>query len=261
MEEYAAAKLRVFANQEEGDTAIVDADDPGASAAIAHGAVGRGRLLRVSTGAGGDARVEDGVLVVDAGAGPERLVRADELQIRGAHNVANALAASAAALALGVGAEAVREGLRSFAPIEHRLEPVATIDGVLYVNDSKATNPDAVLNALTAFDGRPLRVLLGGRNKGNDFRDLARACAARCGLCVLYGEARDELEAAFQSEGARSALAETMTGALGVAAASAAPGDVVLLSPACASFDEFTDFEDRGRRFAAAVRSLQGGRR
>jgi UDP-N-acetylmuramoylalanine--D-glutamate ligase len=261
MEEYAAAKLRVFANQEEGDTAIVDADDPGASAAIARGAVGRGRLLRVTAGAGGDARLDDGTLVVDAGAGPDRLVRADEMQIRGAHNVANALAASAAALALGVGAEAVRGGLRSFAPIEHRLEPVATIDGVLYVNDSKATNPDAVLKALTAFDGRRLLVLLGGRNKGNDFRELARACGVRCGICVLYGEARDELEAAFESEGAPFALAQTMADAVEVAVAAAAPGDVVLLSPACASFDEFADFEDRGRRFTAAIRFRHGGRR
>jgi UDP-N-acetylmuramoylalanine--D-glutamate ligase len=259
MEGYTAAKLRVFTNQREGDTAVVDVDDPEAAAAVARGAVGRGRLLRVSTGASGDARLEDGVLVVGTDRGPERLVRTDELLIRGEHNVVDALAASVAAIAFGVDAEAVRQGLRSFAPIEHRLEPVATVDGVLYVNDSKATNPDAVLKALTAFDGRPLVVLLGGRNKGNDFRGLARACSARCSLCVLYGEARDEFEAAFTSERAPFVLAGTMMEAIDVAAASAVPGGVVLLSPACASFDEFSDFEDRGRRFVEAVRSRETG--
>jgi UDP-N-acetylmuramoylalanine--D-glutamate ligase len=215
----------------------------------------------VSRGEAGDARLERGTLVVDVGAGPQALVRADELLIRGTHNVSNALAAAAAALAFGVDADAVREGLRTFSPIEHRLEPVATIGGVMFVNDSKATNPDAVLKALTAFEERPVIVLLGGRNKGNDFDELARACGGRCRLSILYGEARAELEAAFARAAAPCALADTMLGALALAVGGARDGDVVLLSPACASFDEFTDFEDRGRTFTAAVTALGDGSR
>jgi UDP-N-acetylmuramoylalanine--D-glutamate ligase len=259
IEAYAADKLRVFANMGAGDTAVFDVDDP-ASAAAASSGISRGaRLIRVSLGAAAEARLEGGVLVVDGPEGPASLVHADELQIRGAHNVSNALAAAAAALAFGVGVEAVRRGLRTFAPIEHRLAPVATVDGVLYVNDSKATNPDAVSKALTAFERRPLIVLLGGRNKGNDFDGLARACRERARMCVLYGEARADLEGAFVREGAPFRSAGGMLDALAVAADLAREGDVVLLSPACASFDEFEDFEDRGRRFTAAVGALAGG--
>jgi UDP-N-acetylmuramoylalanine--D-glutamate ligase len=255
LETYAADKAKVFANMTGDDVAVIDVDDPG-SAAWAAFEAGRGvRVVRVGL-SGGDARVEDGLLVVDAGQGAVPLVRVDELLIRGVHNVSNALAASAAALTMGASPEAVRAGLRTFEPIEHRLDPVATIRGVEYVNDSKATNPDAVLKALTAFGSSPLLVLLGGRNKGNDFGPLAEACAARCRLAVLYGESRREMETAFTAADAPFIGAETMAGALAAAAKAALPGDVVLLSPACASFDEFEDYEDRGRRFAEAVRRM-----
>lgn len=256
MEAYAADKVRMFANQGVDDTAIVDIDDPGSAAAVGVAGSSGARVLRVSLRGEAEARRADGVLVVDAGAGPEAIVHEGELLIRGAHNVSNALAAAAAAMAFGVEVEAVREGLRTFAPIEHRLDPVATVGGVLFVNDSKATNPDAVLKALTAFDGRPLVVLLGGRNKGNDFDELARACGARCRTSVLYGEARDDLQRSFARAGAAYLLADGMLDALSIGAGLASDGDVVLLSPACASFGEFKDFEDRGRRFAAAVTAL-----
>jgi UDP-N-acetylmuramoylalanine--D-glutamate ligase len=256
MEAYAADKARVFANQGPGDTAIINVDDPG-SAAFASSAASRGAsLITVSVSGNGAARVEKGMLVVDHEGATLPLVRVDELRIAGTHNVSNALAAAAAALALGARPESVRAGLRTFAPIVHRLEPIATVRGVRYVDDSKATNPDAVLKALTAFDGSPLIVLVGGRNKGNDFGEIARACAARCRLCVLFGEARGEMEAAFSAAGAAHLSAGGMLEALQVATASAKAGDVVLLSPACASFDEFTDFEHRGRVFAEAVREI-----
>jgi UDP-N-acetylmuramoylalanine--D-glutamate ligase len=259
MEAYAADKARVFANQGPGETAIVDVDDPGSAAVAARGAFGGAALVRVSARGEGDARVEDGLLVVESANERTELVPVSDLMIKGAHNVSNALAAAAAALAVGVDPEHVRSGLRTFAPMEHRLEPVATLAGVRYVNDSKATNPDAVLKALTAFDEDPLTVLLGGRNKGNDFGDLARACAERCRLCVLYGESRPELEKAFRQARTPYLVASGMLEALAAASAAALPGEVVLLSPACASFDEFTDYEDRGRRFAAAVRARGGG--
>jgi len=255
LDAYAADKAKVFALQGQGDTAIVDIDDPGSAALLPAAAREGVDVLTVSVRGSGRAALDEQSLVVDVGGTPVRLVDVDELLIAGAHNVSNALAAAAAALSMGASAEAVRTGLRTFAPIEHRLEPVATVAGVRYVNDSKATNPDAVLKALTAFDGTPLIVLIGGRNKGNDFGEVARACAARCRLCVLYGEARPELEAAFASADCPFVLAEGMLPALAAAASVAQPGDVVLLSPACASFDEFTDFEQRGRVFSEAVRA------
>jgi UDP-N-acetylmuramoylalanine--D-glutamate ligase len=255
LESYASDKAKVFANMTAGDVAVIDVDDPG-SAVWADIVADRGvSVVRVGL-SGGDAHVEGGLLIVDAEHGEVPLVRAEDLLIRGVHNVSNALAASAAALAMAASPDAVRAGLRTFEPIEHRLDPVATVRGVEYVNDSKATNPDAVMKALTAFGSTPLLILLGGRNKGNDFGPLADACAARCRLAVLYGESRREMETAFSARGAAFVGAETMAGALAIAAEAALPGEVVLLSPACASFDEFDDYEDRGRRFAEAVRRL-----
>jgi UDP-N-acetylmuramoylalanine--D-glutamate ligase len=259
IEAYTADKARVFAMQGSGDTAIVDVDDPGSAEVAMRGGFGGADLVRVSTRGQGDARVEDGFLVVELAGERTELVPVGDLMIKGAHNVSNALAAAAAALVLGASPEHVRTGLRTFAPIEHRLEPIATVAGVRYVNDSKATNPDAVLKALTAFDEDPLTVLLGGRNKGNDFGELAHACADRCRLSVLYGESRPELEKAFRQARAPYLVASGMLEALAAASAAALPGEVVLLSPACASFDEFTDYEDRGRRFASAVRARGGG--
>jgi len=261
VEAYAADKARVFANQRTGDVAIVDVDDAGSASLQGFASRTGARVLRVSRDGEAEARVADGVLTVETDDGPVALIREDELRIRGAHNVSNALAAAAAALALGASPESVREGLRTFEPIEHRLEPVGTVGGVRYVNDSKATNPDAVLKALTAFDDSPVIVLLGGRNKGNDFSELARACGQRCRLSVLYGEARGELEPAFAAVGAPYLTATGMLAALAAAAEHAAPGDVVLLSPACASFDEFEDYEDRGCRFAQEVRLAEDAAR
>jgi UDP-N-acetylmuramoylalanine--D-glutamate ligase len=257
---YTAAKLRVFANQGPGDTAVVDVDDPGSASVAGCATPGGATLVRVSVSGHGEARVVGDTLVVEHEGSAVPLVRVEELRIRGAHNVSNALAAAVAALAVGADPDSVRAGLRTFEPIEHRLQPVATIGGVRFVNDSKATNPDAVMKALTAFGAAPVIVLLGGRNKGNDFGDLARACGSRCRLSVLYGEARGELEASFLAASAPHATAAGMLDALTVAVSAARPGDVVLLSPACASFDEFEDFEDRGRRFTIAVRALGGAR-
>lgn len=261
LDRYAADKSRIFARQGSGDTAIVEIDDPGSAALLSAAGAGGAGVVTVSVRGNADARLDDGMLVVDHAGARVELVRVDELLIAGTHNVSNALAGAAAALACGASASGVRDGLRTFAPIEHRLEPVGTVEGVRFVNDSKATNPDAVLKALTAFDGSPLIVLLGGRNKGNDFGALARACAARCRLCVLFGESLPQLESAFDGAGAEYAIAPTMLDALDIAAATAVAGDVVLLSPACASFDEFTGYEERGRVFAAAVAELAGENR
>ena len=183
---YAADKARVFENLEAGDTAVIDVDDPG-SRPYAQLLEARGvEVVRVSLlehHASG-ANAAGGVLVLETRGGPVRLVRTDELQIRGSHNVSNALAAAAAAHALGATPAALRYGLSSFEPIEHRLEPAGVVDGAAWYNDSKATNPDAVFKALTAFPEQPLIVLLGGRNKGNDFGPLAAAVSARAKAAV-----------------------------------------------------------------------------
>jgi UDP-N-acetylmuramoylalanine--D-glutamate ligase len=262
LEAYTADKARVFANLGEDDHAVVDVDDPGA-APFADQVASRGvrvvRISRTRLPAGGAGCVE-GFLTLDSADGPQPLIGISELPIRGDHNVSNALAAAAAAHAMGAPLNGIRAGLRSFRPIEHRLEPVEWVRDVEYFNDSKATNPDAVMKALTAFDDRPVIVLLGGHNKGNDFRALAEDVAATCKLAILFGEARAELVAAFSGLHVPVRETATMLRAVHLAAEVALPGDVVLLSPACASFDEFTSYEHRGRVFKEAVLALAGGR-
>lgn len=258
MEAYAADKTRIFANQTEGDVAVIDVDDPG-SAPYAERVEEIGvEVVRVSAATRHmpGATVLDGELALESRSGVVRLLPAGELQIRGGHNVSNALAAAAAAHAMGVSASDLREGLRTFAPIAHRLQPVGEVRGVEYVNDSKATNPDAVLKALSAFDERPVVVLLGGRNKGNDFTPLAEETVRTAKAAVLFGESRPQLEAAFSGRDFPVAGAADLRDAVLAAADLAEPGDVVLLSPACASFDEFRNYEDRGDRFAAIVDAM-----
>lgn len=262
LDAYTADKARVFANQTPGDTAVINVDDPG-SAPFAAQVRARGvSVCEVGiAGAGADATVDGDMLVLTVHGERVLLVRIDELQIRGDHNVSNALAAAAAANAIGASLPDIRNGLRSFEPIEHRLESVGVVSGVEYFNDSKATNPDAVLKALTAFEDRPLVVLLGGHNKGNDFGELARAVSLRCKGAVIFGESAEEFARAFSEACPPSfdvVRTEGMAGAIAAAALMTVPGDVVTLSPACASFDEFDDYEHRGRVFRETVRSLSG---
>ncbi|TDB38977.1 MAG: UDP-N-acetylmuramoyl-L-alanine--D-glutamate ligase [Actinobacteria bacterium] len=260
LEAYAADKARVFKNLTAGDTAVIDVDDPGSApyaAPLVEGGVDVRTIGRSAADAFG--RVEDGMLVLGHGSARVELVKVEELAIRGDHNISNALAAAAAAHAVGVDAGSLREVLRTFQPIEHRLEPVGVVAGVEYFNDSKATNPDAVLKALTAFDDRPLVILLGGHNKGNDFSELADAVCDRCRVAVVFGESAAELLSAFEScDGCDVVEMPSMETAVRAAARVACPGEVVLLSPACASFDEFDDFEHRGRVFREIVAGMSG---
>ena len=205
-----------------------------------------------------------GELVVRLDGVERALCRAADLRIVGLHNAENALAASAVALELGVSAEDVARGLRSFSPIEHRLEPAGTVAGVSYVNDSKATNTDAVEKALTGFAPGSVVLLLGGHDKMTDLASLAAAVRARCRAAVCYGEAGPRIAAALEApeagEGDELALdvvrAPRLRDAFAEAARLARPGDVVLLSPACSSFDEFSNMAERGRLFKALVAEL-----
>ena len=201
----------------------------------------------------------DGTLRVALNGAEHAAARVEELQIKGEHNASNALAVAAAALALGVHESDVAEGLRTFAPLEHRIEPCGSVAGVRCYNDSKATNVDATLKALAAFpETRPV-VLLGGDDKGTDLAPLVEAAHAHAGAVVCFGDAGERLAAAFEAADAQApagfaaARAAHLADAFDAALALASAGDVVLLSPACASFDEFGSFEERGAAFKTLV--------
>ena len=201
----------------------------------------------------------DGTLRVALKGAEHAAARVEELQIKGEHNASNALAVAAAALALGVHESDVAEGLRTFAPLEHRIEPCGSVAGVRCYNDSKATNVDATLKALAAFpEARPV-VLLGGDDKGTDLAPLVEAAHAHAGAVVCFGDAGERFAAAFEAADAQApagfaaARAAHLADAFDAALALASAGDVVLLSPACASFDEFCSFEERGAAFKTLV--------
>lgn len=196
--------------------------------------------------------LSDGMLHVEYDGDSIDLVAASSLHIKGEHNASNALAAASAALAAGVAPEDVRRGLRSFMPLEHRLEPCGDIAGVSFFNDSKATNVDATCKALSAFPKGSAIFLLGGHDKGTDLDELVRA-ACVCRAVVCFGAAGQRFFEALSSLDIPVELADHMEDALDRAIALAQPGNAVVLSPACASFDEFDSFEHRGRVFKQLV--------
>lgn len=263
LENYAMAKLKLFANMDACDLCIVNAEDPGiAEVADAVYVPGR-RVLKLAFSDTADADaafVRDGMLVVRLAGRETGLVRVAELGIAGRHNVINALAAAAAALACGADAAGVRRGLVGFKPLPHRIEPIGEVDGVRFINDSKATNCDAVLAALTAFPAERVIVLLGGSDKGTDLSELAERVCRDCVAAVCFGAARGRFRRALEAaDGAADidiAEADDLRDAVDVARSLAQRGDVVLLSPACASFDEFDGYEQRGDAFKAYVAAL-----
>lgn len=276
LEAYAAAKWKVLANLgASGGVAVLDACDDAVRAKIRElrarggvsfryipigGAAGLGADMRATCGADAAAfRGAGGQLVVAWDGHISDLVFVDDLQIKGGHNQQNALAAAACALVLGATDTAVGEGLLTFRPLEHRIEPAGLVDGVACYNDSKATNVDATLVALTAFlPTRPI-VLLGGRDKGTDLAPLVAACEENARAVVCFGEARERFLAAFADSAVSPVLsAGTMEEALDAALSIAEDGDVVVLSPACASFDEFSCFEERGDVFKRLVADRAG---
>lgn len=205
------------------------------------------------------AYVDGSLLTVDYAQTKTALVTTDELQIPGEHNVSNALAASCAALVLGCDPEDVRQGLRKFQPLEHRLEACGSVKGVACYNDSKATNVDATLKALAAFGDRKPIVLLGGDDKGTSLDVLVEEASEHCKAVVCYGEAGPRFFEAFTSSSLPSYEAAHMEDAFDLALDTAEPGDIIALSPACASFDEFSCFEERGEVFKELVRRRASG--
>jgi UDP-N-acetylmuramoylalanine--D-glutamate ligase len=254
LQSYLAAKLRIFANQGNDDVAVYNADDP-ALAGVDLG--GCARRLAFCTGAGPDCEVAlaEGTIFYDG----EPLLAVEELGLFGEHNVANAMAAAAAALSMGLDRDAVRAGLRSFAGVPHRLEQVAEIGGVRFVNDSKATNVASAAVGIGAFEGG-VHAILGGSDKGEPFAPLLDPIREHCVACCLTGATADRLAeelAPVASAGVELHRCEDLEDAVRRAAAAAAAGEVVLLSPACASFDAFENFERRGERFREIVEGLR----
>ena len=252
LEGYGRAKARIFENQTEQDAAVINADD----ATAAQYAPSAPRVYWFSRAK----RVDSGCFL----RGEEIVFRADEAEtvllerqgigLRGNHNLENVLAAATAAKLAGVEPAAIAEGVRTFAGVEHRIEFVATISGVDYYNDSKATNVDATLKALDAFPGNVL-LILGGKDKGCDYSILRQPLRSHTRMALLIGAAADKIE----SEIAGSVPIEragTLARAVELAAKRALPGDTVLLAPACASFDQFENYEQRGRVFKQLVREL-----
>jgi UDP-N-acetylmuramoylalanine--D-glutamate ligase len=256
---YIAAKKNIVAWQGPRDIAVLNLDDP-ATVALHTGAASEVRgfslSLRPKHGAHLD---QNGDLVLVAGDRRTVLCKATELRVPGRHNVANALAAAIVGDAFDIPAEVIGRVLREFEGVPKRLETVAEKDGVLWVNDSAATTPAATMSALAAYE-RPAVVILGGVSKGADFSELARVLALRAHGAVLIGRAADEIASAIAAADPKRAVdvrrAGTLDEAVAAARDMARPGDVVLLSPANASFDMFSSADERGEKFAAIVRSF-----
>ena len=251
--EYGRAKARMFENQTERDAAILNADDS-VAASLAPSRPPLfwfSRQKRVASGA--FVRGEQIVFRRD-GSETVLLTRAD-IGLRGAHNLENVLAASVAALLAGAPPGAVASAVRSFAGVEHRLEFVAEIGGVSFYNDSKATNVDATLKAVDAFSGN-LVVILGGKDKGGDFTLLREPLRKGARLVLLIGAAAEKIAGQLQSI-VPVEMAGTLDRAVRLAHERARPGDTVLLAPACASFDQFENFEHRGHVFKQLIRQLE----
>jgi UDP-N-acetylmuramoylalanine--D-glutamate ligase len=250
---YGAAKARLFENQTEEDSAVLNADDPATTpyAPSRQQVYWFSRKQRVAQGA----YLHGGEIVFRRDGREEAVLRRDDIALPGAHNLDNVLAAVAAACIVGADAGAIAKGVRSFAGVEHRLEFVAEIGGVRYYNDSKATNVDATLKALDAFSGRIL-VILGGKDKGSDYTELQKPLREKAILALLVGAAAEKIERQIAG-GVAVEHAGTIERAVEIASHAAQPGDIVLLAPACASFDQFQNFEHRGRVFKELVRQLE----
>ncbi len=258
LNEYAAAKARIWANQDHDDVAVVNAGDP---VVMKWAETAPGRV--VTFGREGEVRQLDGMIVAPSG----EICTVSELPRRLPHDVSNACAASAVALAAGAGREACAEALRRGVPMRHRIELVGQHAGVSYYDDSKATTPSAVLAALTGFEHAVL--IAGGRNKGLDLAAITRGLESeeqagrgpglgRLRAVVAIGEAADEVSGAFSGSGIVIRRAGSMGEAVRAAATMAVAGDAVLLSPGCASFDWYRNYGARGDDFARVVRLMAG---
>ncbi|WP_263809168.1 UDP-N-acetylmuramoyl-L-alanine--D-glutamate ligase [Salinibacter sp.] len=257
-EAYAQAKHNIFRNQGEGDVVVYNRDDDDVRDAVEEAAAEQGvrpmAITREGVPAAG-AGLRDGRIVLRTDDEDASLMPQDELALRGRHNMYNSLAAAVSARVMEVENDVIRESLSGFEGVPHRLEAVRTVDDVLYVNDSKATNVNAVWYALESFD-RPIVLIAGGRDKGNDYTDLKPLVREQVRAVVALGESAETVGRALGDEAGRHRRADTMEDALTQAQRAAQPGDVVLLSPACSSFDMYANYEERGDTFRRLVETM-----
>jgi UDP-N-acetylmuramoylalanine--D-glutamate ligase len=258
---YTDAKARIFENQQPDDFAVLNADDP---TCVAMASRTRAQVFwfsrqkEVKQGA----CVHNGNILFRDGGGQREIMQVSEIPLKGAHNLENALAAVCAGTLMGCAPEKVRQAVREFKAVEHRLEFVATIHGVDYYNDSKATNVDATIKALESFPAN-IHLILGGKDKGSDYTLLNELLRRRVKRVYTIGAAAAKIELQIVSKSRDSQSghpevvhADTLENALRKANAVAQPGDVVLLAPACASFDQFKNYEHRGQVFKEIVQAL-----
>ncbi len=256
LEAYGNIKARIFANQQKDDVTVLNYDD---QAVRAYGRQTNGRVVyfsrkkRLEQGV----FVENGVMVAVSEGRKTTILPINEIFIKGGHNIENALAATAMALAVHIRPEVIAEALRTFPGVEHRQEFVAEKRGVIYINDSKGTNPDSTMQALLAYD-KPMVLILGGRNKGGDFTPLLPLIRQKVKQVVLVGEAAPEIRRVLE-DGGYHAIVEAgndFAKTVELAVQAAVPGDIVMLSPACASWDMFPSLEVRGELFKKLVNGL-----
>jgi UDP-N-acetylmuramoylalanine--D-glutamate ligase len=251
-EVYVDAKARIFENQQGTDFAVLNADDPTCATL---GSRTRAQVFwfsrqkEVQQGAW----VRDGNIVFRDAKEQREIMQVSEIPLKGAHNLENVLAAVCAGVLMGCAPDKIRQAVRDFKAVEHRLEFVATIRGVDYYNDSKATNVDATIKALESFPAN-IHLILGGKDKGSDYTVLNELLRQRVKRIYTIGAAAAKIES--QIKGREIVSAETLENAIRKANATAQPGDVVLLAPACASFDQFKNYEHRGQVFKEIVRGL-----
>ena len=256
-ENYVAAKEMIFANQRVGDALVLNADDPlsSHSAARSHSPIfWFSRKRAVDQGA----YVDQGAIVfrTAASADAEVVLEVDKIPLKGSHNIENVLAAVVAAKLVGVPSPAIRQAVEAFHAVEHRLELVATLGGVQYYNDSKATNVDAAAKAISSFPGG-IHLILGGKDKNSDYSQLNSLLRERVKAVYTIGSAAAKIESHIKGATAVES-AVTLAEAVSRAGNAAQPGDIVLLAPACSSFDQFENYEHRGRVFKDLVMARRG---
>ncbi|MGE5544181.1 MAG: UDP-N-acetylmuramoyl-L-alanine--D-glutamate ligase [Bacillota bacterium] len=253
MENYAAIKSRIFMNQTPDEYTILNHEDPwiaGFSPRCKACFFSTDRVLKQGVW------IEDGMIIASLEGEREPICELSEVRLRGRHNLENVLCAVGITRAVRIPPEAIKRALVSFKGVRHRLQEVKTVNGVLYVNDSKGTNPDSTIKALEAFT-EPVILIAGGRNKGSDFRKLAELITQKVKALVLLGEARSIIRQTVEDRGFKDIVeVESIEEAVSAAHSMAQPGEVVLLSPACASWDMFKDYEERGDLFCSAVMAL-----
>ena len=253
IDDYRRTKMRIFAQQTASDTAVLNADDPQVCA-DANKVNAKKLFFSIDREIDNGVFVSGGDTVIVSAGERKRLARLDEVALTGKHNLADVLAALCTSVALNLPGDACRRALRAFSGLEHRMECVTKRNGVTFINDSKATNLDALQKALMSMEA-PVILIAGGRGKGSDYSALRRLVKSRVKRLVLVGEDAPLIEAAL-GDLAPVSRAGSIEEAVHRAHAAASEGDCVLLSPACASLDMFRNFEERGERFKAAVLKL-----